>query len=130
MDKAQLPVLMSIMMITQAVLSTPCGLRAKRSLKERNRLLLAGFGAMIIADLLFAKLGTPQGDLFDGTWDVAALQCAAECDKMKVFLRLIIADPRFAKLGTQQGRLRSCVKPPTAHMLALTYAMRFVAVND
>lgn len=100
MDKAQLPLLMSIMMITQAVLSTPCGLRAKRSLKERNRLLLAGFGAMIIADLLFAKLGTPQGDLFDGSWDVAAFQCAAECDKMKVFLRLITADPRFAKLDT------------------------------
>ena len=66
MDKAQLPVLMSIMMITQAVLSTPCGLRAKRSLKERNHLLLAGFGAMIVADLLFAKLGTPQGDLVHG----------------------------------------------------------------
>jgi hypothetical protein len=66
MDKAQLPVLMSIMMITQAVLSTPCGLRAKRSLKERNHLLLAGFGAMMVADLLFAKLGTPQGDLLHG----------------------------------------------------------------
>lgn len=61
MDKAQLPVLMSIMMITQAVLSTPCGLRAKRSLKERNNLLLGGFGAMIVADLLFAKMNTPQG---------------------------------------------------------------------
>lgn len=61
MDKAQLPVLMSIMMITQAVLSTPCGLRAKRSLKERNNLLLGGFGSMIIADLLFAKVATPQG---------------------------------------------------------------------
>lgn len=61
MDKAQLPVLMSIMMITQAVLSTPCGLRAKRSLKERNHLLLGGFGTMIVADLFFAKLGTPQG---------------------------------------------------------------------
>ena len=62
MDKAQLPVLMSIMMITQAVLATPCGLRAKRSLKERNNLLLGGFGTMIIADLLFAKMATPQGN--------------------------------------------------------------------
>lgn len=61
MDKAQLPVLMSIMMITQAVLSTPCGLRAKRSLKARNNLLLGGFGTMIIADLFFAKMATPQG---------------------------------------------------------------------
>ena len=61
MDKAQLPVLMSIMMITQAVLSTPCGLRAKRSLKERNNLLLGGFGTMIIADLFFAKISTPTG---------------------------------------------------------------------
>ena len=66
MDKAQLPVLMSIMMITQAVLSSPFGLRAKRSLKERNHMLLGGFGAMIVADLLFAKLGTPQGDLLHG----------------------------------------------------------------
>lgn len=61
MDKAQLPLLTSIMMITQAVLSTPCGIRAKQSLKERNKLLLAGFGTMIVADLLFAKMSTPQG---------------------------------------------------------------------
>ena len=61
MDKAQLPVLMSIMMITQAVLSTPCGLRAKRSLKDRNNLLLGGFGTMIVADLFFAKMSTPTG---------------------------------------------------------------------
>lgn len=61
MDKAQLPVLMSIMMITQAVLSTPCGLRAKRSLKARNNLLLGGFGTMIVADLFFAKMATPTG---------------------------------------------------------------------
>ena len=61
MDKAQLPVLISIIMITQAVLSTPCGLRAKRSLKERNNLLLAGFATMIVADLCFARLATPQG---------------------------------------------------------------------
>ena len=63
MNKAQLPVLTSIMMISQAVLSTPCGLRAKRSLKARNGMLLAGFGAMIAADLTFAKLSSPQGEL-------------------------------------------------------------------
>lgn len=63
MNKAQLPVLTSIMMISQAVLSTPCGLRAKRSLKARNGMLLAGFGAMIAADLTFAKLSSPQGTL-------------------------------------------------------------------
>ena len=63
MNKAQLPVLTSIMMISQAVLSTPCGLRAKRSLKARNGMLLAGFGAMIAADLTFAKLSSPQGKL-------------------------------------------------------------------
>lgn len=51
------------MMISQAVLSTPCGLRAKRSLKARNGMLLAGFGAMIAADLTFAKLSSPQGEL-------------------------------------------------------------------
>ena len=61
MNKAQLPILTSIMMISQAVLSTPCGLRAKRSLKARNGMLLAGFGAMIAADLTFAKLSSPQG---------------------------------------------------------------------
>lgn len=65
MDKAQLPVLMSIMMITQAVLSTPCGLRAKSSLKARNNLLLGGFGTMIIADLFFAKMATPTGTAGD-----------------------------------------------------------------
>ena len=63
MNKAQLPVLTSIMMISQAVLSTPCGLRAKRSLKARNGMLLAGFGAMSAADLTFAKLSSPPGDL-------------------------------------------------------------------
>lgn len=62
MNKAQLPILTSIMMISQAVLSTPCGLRAKRSLKARNGMLLAGFGAMIAADLTFAKLSSPQGE--------------------------------------------------------------------
>lgn len=68
MDKAQLPVLMSIIMITQAILSTPCGLRAKRSLKNRNNLLLGGFGAMIVADLFFAKMATPTGT---GRWACA-----------------------------------------------------------
>ena len=64
MDKAQLPVLMSIIMITQAILSTPCGLRAKRSLKDRNNLLLGGFGAMIVAYLLFENMATPTGAVF------------------------------------------------------------------
>lgn len=73
MDKAQLPVLMSIMMITQAVLSTPCGLRAKRSLKERNNLLLGGFGAMIVADLLFAKMNTPQGEQWTAVFEAGPL---------------------------------------------------------
>ena len=37
MSKAQLPLLTSIMMVVQAFLSAPAGLRAKRSIADRNQ---------------------------------------------------------------------------------------------
>ena len=63
MSKAQLPLLTSVMMVVQAGLAAPAGLRAKRSLKDRNAVLLTGYAAMIAADLTFAFLPTVQGML-------------------------------------------------------------------
>ena len=37
LPKTQLPLLTSLMMVVQAALAAPAGLRAKRSLKDRNR---------------------------------------------------------------------------------------------
>jgi hypothetical protein len=37
MSKAQLPLLTSIMMVVQAFLAAPAGLRAKRSIADRNQ---------------------------------------------------------------------------------------------
>ena len=61
MAKSQLPLVTSMMMVTQAVLATPVGLRAKRSIGARNGLLLLGFGAMISADLVFALTNNAAG---------------------------------------------------------------------
>ena len=61
MAKSQLPLVTSMMMVTQAVLATPVGLRAKRSIEARNGLLLLGFGAMISADLVFALTNNAAG---------------------------------------------------------------------
>ena len=63
MSKAQLPLLTSIMMVVQAFLAAPAGLRAKRSLKDRNQVLLLGYAAMIAADLSFALFQTAMGGL-------------------------------------------------------------------
>lgn len=62
LPKSQLPVLMSIIMVTQAMLSAPSGLRAKQSLYARNQVLLTGYAAMIGADLAFALLPHATGD--------------------------------------------------------------------
>ena len=61
MAKSQLPLVTSMMMVTLAVLATPVGLRAKRSIGARNGLLLLGFGAMIAADLVFALTNNAAG---------------------------------------------------------------------
>ena len=61
MSKAQLPLLTSIIMVVQAFLSAPAGLRAKRSLKDRNQVLLLGYVAMIAADLSFALVPSMIG---------------------------------------------------------------------
>ena len=61
LPRSQLPLLMSIMMITQAFLAAPAGLAAKKSLGDRNRMILLGYAAMIGADLAFAFFTTPLG---------------------------------------------------------------------
>ncbi len=61
MSKAQLPLLTSIIMVVQAFLSAPAGIRAKRSLKDRNQVLLLGYVAMIAADLSFALVPSMIG---------------------------------------------------------------------
>ena len=61
MAKSQLPLLTSAMMLTQALLAAPAGIRAKTSLKARNNVLLLGFLAMIGADLAFAFIGSVPG---------------------------------------------------------------------
>ncbi|KAK9839281.1 hypothetical protein WJX81_005580 [Elliptochloris bilobata] len=63
MSKAQLPLLTSIMMVVQAFLAAPAGLRAKRSIADRNQVLLVGYAAMIAADLTFALVPTVYGML-------------------------------------------------------------------
>lgn len=61
MSRAQLPLLTSVIMVTQAFISAPAGIRAKRSIKDRNQVLLFGYAAMIAADLTFAFLPTVYG---------------------------------------------------------------------
>ncbi len=62
MSKAQLPLLTSIIMVVQAFLSAPAGLRAKRSIADRNQVLLLGYAAMIAADLSFALVPSMLGE--------------------------------------------------------------------
>lgn len=70
MDKASLPVLTSVIMITQAILSTPAGMRAKRSVKDRNTVIIIGTAVLILANAAFAflpsYLGMVLGALFIG----------------------------------------------------------------
>jgi hypothetical protein len=61
MPRSQLPLLTSTMMIAQAVLAAPAGLRAKSSIKARNGVLLLGYAAMIAADLSFAFFNSVPG---------------------------------------------------------------------
>ncbi len=62
MSRAQLPLLTSVIMVTQAFISAPAGIRAKRSLRDRNQVLLLGYAAMIAADLTFAFMPTVYGE--------------------------------------------------------------------
>ena len=70
MDKSSLPVLTSVIMITQAVLATPAGMRAKRSVADRNAVILAGTAVLIGANAAFAFIpsysGMVLGALFIG----------------------------------------------------------------
>lgn len=61
MDKASLPILTSIMMLTQAVLATPMGLKAKESVKSRNLVIVAGIAVLIGANAAFAFIPSFTG---------------------------------------------------------------------
>jgi hypothetical protein len=61
MPKAQLPILVSIIMVIQAVLAAPSGLQAKKSIKDRNMVLLVGYAAIIAANAAFAMIPSIQG---------------------------------------------------------------------
>lgn len=63
MDKASLPVLTSAMMITQAVLATPMGLKAKESVTSRNTVIAIGIGVLILSNAAFAFIPSFQGML-------------------------------------------------------------------
>eukprot|EP00890_Picochlorum_soloecismus_P006851 jgi/Picsp_1/991/NSC_04475-R1_major facilitator superfamily mfs_1 len=61
MDKASLPILTSIMMITQAILATPMGLKAKQNVKARNTVIATGIAVLIGANAAFAFIPSFQG---------------------------------------------------------------------
>lgn len=61
MDKASLPVLTSIIMLTQAVLATPMGLKAKESVASRNMVIVAGIAVLIGANASFAFIPSFTG---------------------------------------------------------------------
>lgn len=63
MDKASLPLLTSMMMITQAVLATPMGLKAKESVRSRNTVIAVGTAVLILANAAFAFLPSFEGML-------------------------------------------------------------------
>lgn len=61
MDKASLPLLTSVMMITQAILAAPIGLKAKESVKSRNTVIAIGTAFLIGANASFSLIPTFQG---------------------------------------------------------------------
>ncbi|KAL4517857.1 hypothetical protein Ndes2526A_g02232 [Nannochloris sp. 'desiccata'] len=61
MDKASLPILVSIMMITQAILATPMGLKARASVKSRNTIIALGIAVLIGANASFIYIPSFQG---------------------------------------------------------------------
>lgn len=63
MPRSSLPALTSVMMLTQAVLATPAGLRAKRSVKDRNTVLVLGTLALVVANAAFALMPSVRGML-------------------------------------------------------------------
>lgn len=62
-SKASLPLLTSVMMITQAFLATPMGLQARKSVKSRNIVIALGIAVLIGANASFALMPSMQGML-------------------------------------------------------------------
>lgn len=63
MDKASLPILTSVMMITQAILATPMGLKARESVGSRNTIIAVGTAVLIGANASFALIPSFKGML-------------------------------------------------------------------
>ena len=61
MDKASLPLLTSIMMLTQAVLAAPMGIKAKESVRSRNLVIVVGIAVLIGANAAFAFIPSFYG---------------------------------------------------------------------
>ena len=62
-DKTSLPLLTSVMMITQAFLATPMGLQARKSVKSRNTVIAVGIAILIGANAAFALMPSMEGML-------------------------------------------------------------------
>jgi hypothetical protein len=62
MDKASLPVLTSIIMLTQAVLAAPMGSIAKGSVGARNLVIMSGTAVLVAANAAFAFIPSFTGD--------------------------------------------------------------------
>ena len=61
MDKASLPLLTSVMMITQAILATPMGLKARESVQSRNTVIALGIAVLVGANASFALIPSFKG---------------------------------------------------------------------
>jgi MFS family permease len=61
MGTAQLPLLTSVIMVTQAALAAPMGLRAKRSVAARNQTVFFGIGVLVAANFVLATVPSFAG---------------------------------------------------------------------
>jgi len=69
MDRAQLPLVLQVSMLTTIFLAPSGGMWAKASVRARNNVLLLGMAALLCADLCFAFLPSlPGGEASTGLW--------------------------------------------------------------
>jgi hypothetical protein len=61
MGTAQLPLLTSVIMVTQAALAAPMGLRAKRSVAARNQTVFLGIAVLVAANAVLAAVPSFAG---------------------------------------------------------------------
>ena len=119
LPKSQLPLLMSIMMVTQAFLSAPAGMAAKKSMGGRNRVILLGYAAMIGADLAFAFFTSPLGAGLGGQQLARTLQWC--CRVVNVSLT---ADCPCSRTPQSAACARTAVSCPPAILLPCQHLQR------